>query len=76
MKKGADMKITEEAIINEINKMARKACQYYQNNGGKWDTLHTQNMNEIHGAMRVLEAVTGKMYVINENGTIAERGDK
>ena len=68
-------KITEEAIIAEINKMARKAFNHWERNGHKWDTLHTQNMNEIHGALRVLEAVTGKMYVINEDGTISERVD-
>ena len=70
------MKITEEAIIAEINKMAAKAARHWQINGGKWDTLHTQNMNEIYGALRVLEAVTGKLYVINEDGTISERGDE
>lgn len=70
------MRITEQAIINEINKMAGEAADYYKRNGGKWDERHTQNMNELHGALRVLEAVTGKMYVINEDGTIAERGNK
>lgn len=68
--------LTEGLMMKEVEKMAAKAMRHWQINGGKWDEIHKQNMNEIHGALRIMSVVTGKEYVINDDGTIAERGQE
>lgn len=66
----------ERVMLNEVNKMARRAFNHYEMNGNKWDEIHKQNMNEIWGALRVMSAATGKDYVVNADGTVTERGEE
>lgn len=57
-----------ENIINKMLERINFKIRYEQKNFTKWDAAHERRMAEIDGMVDMLSIVTGKEYVITENG--------
>jgi len=57
-----------ENVINKMLERINFKIQFAQENFTEWDTTHERRMAEIDGMIDMLSIVTGKNYVITENG--------
>ena len=61
-----------EKMLSKINDMAAEVKAQYEK-AGHQDALYKTLLNQLHGALFLLQAATGSEYVINEDGTVTER---
>jgi hypothetical protein len=57
-----------ENIINKMLERIDFKIRYAQENFTEWNETHSLRMAEIDGMIDMLSLVTGKDYVITENG--------
>lgn len=57
-----------ENIINKMLERINFKIRYARENFTEWNTTHERRMAEIDGMVDMLSIVTGKNYVITENG--------
>lgn len=57
-----------ENIINKMLERINFKIRYAQENFTEWNAAYDRRMAEIDGMIDMLSIVTGKEYVITENG--------
>lgn len=57
-----------ENVVNKMLERINFRIRYAQENFTEWNTAHNIRMAEINGMIDMLSIVTGKDYVIAENG--------
>lgn len=57
-----------ENIISKMLERINFKIRYAQENFTEWNESHTLRMAEIDGMIDMLSLVTGKDYVVTENG--------
>ena len=57
-----------EDIINKMLDRINFKIRFAQENFTEWNAAHERRMAEINGMVDMLSIVTGKDYVITENG--------
>lgn len=57
-----------ENIINEMLERINFKIRFAQENFTEWNVAHERRMAEIDGMIDMLSIVTGKEYVVTENG--------
>lgn len=57
-----------EDIINKMLERINFKIQFAHENFTEWNATHDRRMAEIDGMIDMLSIVTGKDYVITENG--------
>lgn len=58
------MENTINKITERINRKLKYACENFEG----WNESHSCRMAEIDGMLDVLSMITGKEYIITENG--------
>ena len=53
-------------MLSRINKEIERVKKHYEQKG--WDNAHERNLAKVHGMLEMLEVVTGKCYIFDENG--------
>lgn len=57
-----------EDVINKMLERINFKIRFAQENFTEWNATHKRRMAEIDGMIDMLSIVTGKDYVITENG--------
>lgn len=57
-----------EDIINKMLERINFKIRFAQENFTEWNAAHDRRMAEIDGMVNMLTIVTGKDYVVTENG--------
>lgn len=57
-----------ETIINKMMERINWKIKYAHDNFTEWNETHSLRMAEIDGMVDMLSIVTGKEYIIEENG--------
>ena len=62
-----------ENIINKMLERINFKIRYAKENFTEWNATHERRMAEIDGMIDMLSMVTGKSYVITEDGLVESR---
>lgn len=57
-----------EDIVNKMLERIKFKIRFSQENFTEWNAAHERRMAEIDGMVDMLTIVTGKDYIITENG--------
>lgn len=63
------MEDLENRIINKINKKIKIAMSLFT----EWNPSHERRMERIEGMVDILALVTGKEYIVTEEGLIENK---